>query len=611
MKRVLLWSVWAVVGFAGCITENAINEGGAGGAVGIPGDGGVLGDAGSDPDQGGTDASTDGGTDGCADVVCAFGEACEDGQCVRFAGGPEISVSRPVLDFGRVPANEESRLSVTVTNIGSLPLEIPEVVVNGSLDFLVRVGPVELRRQNIPADPDDDGTPGLSPGASFELTITYAPRVEGPDRAEVIIFSNDPNQADVVVSLAGNGNNPCIRVNPEALAFGGALPNRETTRPLRIESCGGQPLEIFSITLSDDTAPAFALTPALPEFPLVLPAVQRDAPPPSQDIAIGFTPPAIEAYAGTAIISSNDPVRPVIEIPLTGRGSDNQCPVAVVADAVINIRPHTIVELDGSLSTDPDGPNGQPLHYEWLITQRPDGSSGSPAERFEDRRRPADTGIPDDTSTPNVLFFADFAGSYTLELRVIDNQGLMAPSDACPQPAAIVQIESRYDADVYVEMVWNTPGDPDQTDGDGTDVDLHVRHPNGRDWSSAPFDCYYANIDPDWGPVGDAGDPRMELEDINGAGPEIISVNAPEDTTAFDGTYYRVGVHYYRADNFVTGGTWGPSEVTTRIYLEGALAGEWVQMMADSGNFWEVADVVWTPDEKGVIEVNRQFDELP
>lgn len=609
MKRAALWSIWAAIGLTACINENSgrsDDPNGAGGAGGVPGDA-TLGDAGPDPDGGLIDA----GEDPCADVVCAVRQFCEDGRCIGPADGPEIDVLPATVDFGRVGAGEVSTIPVTVTNIGSAPLEVSELTFNGSPDFRVWLGDIEPMVDGMPADPDEDGAPGVSPGESFELTLVYAPLVDGPDQGEITLASNDPNQPQAIISLTANGSSPCIQVNPEALEFGGALLNRETRRPIRIESCGGAPLEIFDITLSEDTAPAFALAPELPDFPLELPARMPDGPPPSQDILIGFSPAALQAYTGTAIITSNDPLRPIIEVPISGQGSDNQCPVAVVTDALINALPRDIIELDGALSTDVDGPGGRPVQYEWRVTQRPDGSTSSPVERFQDPSRPIDTGIPDDDTTPTALFLADLAGSYTLELAVTDNLGLTAPSEACPQPAAIVRIEARVESDVHVEVVWNTPDDPDQTDSDGTDVDLHLRHPNGRNWSVAPLDCYYANAEPDWGPVGEAGNPRVELDDINGAGPEIISLDTAEDTTAFDGSYYRVGVHYYRADNFATGGTWGPSEVTTRIYLQGELAGEWIAVMADSGNFWEVADIVWTPDEKRVIEVDEHFEELP
>ncbi len=105
-----------------------------------------------------------------------------------------------------------------------------------------------------------------------------------------------------------------------------------------------------------------------------------------------------------------------------------------------------------------------------------------------------------------------------------------APSEACPQPAAVVEIHAVPDDDIYLELVWHTAGDADESDTDGSDVDLHLLHPGGRAWATAPADCYYDNRAPDWGPRGPSGNPSFEIEDSNGAGPEALTLNTPEDT---------------------------------------------------------------------------------
>ena len=456
----------------------------------------------------------------------------------------------------------------------------------------------------MPADPDGDGNPGLAPGGEYEVTIVYAPVVDGPDAGQIIIVSNDPALPEFTVDVSANSAAPCLRVTPEALDFGAALMGRSTARSVRLESCGGSPLEVTSVRMRDDSAPAFAVAPDGLALPVMLPAVQPGEAPAFADVRITFAPDDPAAQTGTLLIENNDPLRPIIEVPITGRGSDNACPVPDAGEDAVQVEPNDIVMLDGSASTDPDGPGGRPVEYEWIVVQSPDGSTSTPVERFEDPGRPADSGIRDDLSTPTALFLADVAGVYVLELRVTDNLDLSAPSDQCPQPIARLQIEALPDVDVHVQLTWDTPGDPNQTDGDGTDLDLHLRHPQGEGWDEAPFDCYYANSRPDWGPAGAAGDPALVLEDINGAGPEIITLNEPEDTAMFDGSLYRIGVRYYRAENFADGRSWGPSEATVRVLLRGLPVAEFVRVMDDTGDTWEVADIVWSGDDRRVVEVN-------
>jgi hypothetical protein len=85
-------------------------------------------------------------------------------------------------------------------------------------------------------------------------------------------------------------------------------------------------------------------------------------------------------------------------------------------------------------------------------------------------------------------------------------------------------------------------------------------------------------------------DPRLDLDDIQGNGPENLNVRTPLDGT------YRVGVHYWDDDNF------GDSVATVRIYCGGSLIKEFEPVLlravaGQEGNanseFWEVGDLVW------------------
>ena len=80
-------------------------------------------------------------------------------------------------------------------------------------------------------------------------------------------------------------------------------------------------------------------------------------------------------YTGVLRVHSDDPVYPVMEIPLSGRGIHNECPEALVQQGEMNVRPLDVITLDGTPSVDVDGPDGRPLNYEWVVIQRPEGST--------------------------------------------------------------------------------------------------------------------------------------------------------------------------------------------------------------------------------------------
>jgi len=330
-----------------------------------------------------------------------------------------------------------------------------------------------------------------------------------------------------------------------------------------------------------------------------------------QVVEVVFEPGAEEGYAGTLIIESNGRASGVVEVPMIGTGTANRCPVAVAGDGEpLRAQPRDVVVLDGSGSTDPDGPGGRPVTYEWTVVAAPPGAAARLVEGFFDAERPADGGPPDDSSTPAAMLFVPLAGAYLVELRVVDAMDLASPSQLCPAPHSRAHISvGGGDEGVHVELVWDTPGDPDQTDMEGSDVDLHLLHPTARAWNVAPQDCYYANTQPDWGAEGPGNNPRFLLDDVDGAGPELLVLAEPEDTVRLGGPY-RLGVHYYRANN-LRGGTWGPSDATVRVSVGDELVWEFRRELLDTGHFWEAAAIHYEDGELRVAEVNAYHDALP
>lgn len=399
---------------------------------------------------------------------------------------------------------------------------------------------------------------------------------------------------------------PCLQVAPTPLVIEARV-GASTTRELTIENCGASAVVLEAARLSRDTAPTFTLTDeaGLASAPVELPAA---GPARSYQLPVQFLATEEAAYEGELIVDVFE--QPELRVPLVGRGTLNVCPEAIVAESFLEVRPLDIVTLDGSLSRDEDGPDGRPVHWEWIVVQRPDGSTAQPVERYFNPPRPVDGGPADDGRTPTAQFFVDLAGAYVIELRVTDADGAIAPSDGCPQAPARIEIRAVPDEAIWVQLVWHNPADPDETDGEGSDLDLHLLHPLAEGWADVPYNCHYANPAPDWGPPGPAGDPTHDLDDSNGAGPENIHVFEPEDTSLL-GERYRVGVHYRRAEDFLGGGTWGPAEATVRVFLAGQLVGEWRRILEATDAFWEVAGIVWTPQDKRVVEIDQLHPVFP
>ncbi len=502
--------------------------------------------------------------------------------------------SRPNVSFRRVPPVTETTRDkfwqlTEVENIGSAPLQINDMLVTpeGS-DFSFSFPP----SMDETADPAEDGEvlPGtLEPGSSFPLRVYFNPTDDLPSSAELVIYSNDPQAPDYTVNLIGNSGAPCMQLSEEdEINFGEGAVGFASNKTMVIENCSPTAeLEVSGIEVctnvegdcvADD--PTFALREAslpagLAEGTLVI------EPGETETFVVSYTPAGLDVSEGLLVVKSNDPVKEALAVPMVGKGTDNQCPQAVaeatLADVErwmpeINAAPLKTVKFRATNSTDSDGTVET---YEWNMVQRPNGSTAS---------------LAPSPNVPEPTLFLDLAGDYVIELKVFDENG----TESCGEQA-LVKIHVIPNEKLHIQLVWSTPADNDESDTDGTDVDLHFLHPNGE-WNRSPWDIYYLNTTADWGGPGAADDPSLDIDDTDGAGPENINLDAPEA-----GIVYQVGAFYYSDHGF------GPSYATVRVYIDGALAYEKEKLLQDSDTFWHVGNLDW-PTARVVPTDTTQYD---
>ena len=536
------------------------------------------------------------------------------------ASNKELVITPMTVQFGRVAVGQTETRMVNVANPGTEPVAISQIVLNGqtqNFQAFIDGQDISVNPAAVPAMVGRD--------QSFQIEVRFTATAEREDAAELKVVS-DANPGINTVNLVANSRAPCIKVAPEELTYPTGLVGRPNEQLLTIESCGGEPLRLDAIEITEG-AESFSISEdTRPMLPANLPAADLTQDPPlrpSYGIKIVFTPAAEMTYSGTLSITHNDATQrvgpdgpPVINVPLSGRGSSNECPEARLAETDIVVKPLDVINLDGSLSVDTDGPEGKPVEYEWVVVERPNGSTAQPVESIGNPAEPAEGGPADNKNTPTAKFFVDLVGEYVIELRVTDAFGITNPSPACPQPVARLTILSEPTEDIHLQLVWNTDADPDQTDLQGADVDLHLLHPQGSGWFGGLFgkyDCYFENTSPDWGIQGNRNDdPSLDIDDTNSAGPENINLDGPEITDTIGGPY-RVGVHYYRATLSAFEAAEVASVATLRIYLGSVLAYEKEQVLDETNDFWEVAGIIWTQDPAGrrVVEVNQLSFQLP
>ncbi len=131
---------------------------------------------------------------------------------------------------------------------------------------------------------------------------------------------------------------------------------------------------------------------------------------PSDSVSTSFTPDVSGMYVAALIVnnglSNSAPDTAVIRVS----ASDASPPVAAAGDDTSG-EDCTLITVDGSASSDPDG---ESLQYFWDLQSKPAGSTTN-GDNFADR------------TAATTTFFPDIAGEYVLSLAVFDGMSWSAP----------------------------------------------------------------------------------------------------------------------------------------------------------------------------------------
>ncbi|MGM0577580.1 MAG: choice-of-anchor D domain-containing protein [Myxococcota bacterium] len=515
------------------------------------------------------------------------------------AGGPDIDTNPSTVDFGNVPLGESELKTVTILNTGTGDLEVTDFVLAGNPAFALLHDGEEWKVSPETAQGIELEEPlVVAPGTSEKMSVRFSPEDLNGAEGQLLLSSNDPDEPDKLIKLSGNDSGPCISINPKKVDFGGKLIGKPATVDVEILSCGEEPLHVEEIKLGEESSTDFSLNlGSLPGVEDGVGAIVKD-----QDTAVELDVNEAATFQVTYVPDEinelDDDGQPIpdlgeihivsdalvseLDVEVRGFGVEVECPTSViVVQEGEEVIPQTKLHLIGSQSYASSGDIAQ---YEWSV-QQPVGSQS--------------VFLPS-ASAPDPTFEANVAGTYVFKLRVWDENG----EESCV--AAEYTVFVNPDEAIHVELLWDTPLDPDQTDEGpeaGADLDLHFLHPfaTGEDvdgdgepdgWFDQPFDCFWFNAQPNWGSLDPAvdDDPGLDRDDTDGAGPENVNLNIPED-----GLTYKVGVHYWNDHGF------GPSNATVRVYIYSSLVFELKNVELIDSDLWEVAEVSWPSGEVELI----------
>lgn len=197
----------------------------------------------------------------------------------------------------------------------------------------------------------------------------------------------------------------------------------------------------------------------------------------------------------------------------------------------------------------------------WTVTQSPQARWYRFAPRFDPNDSDAIVAMG-----AEVPFTSVIVGDYTVRLEARDESG---DTTSCETQVAMLGHGLR------VELSWNT---------DGTDVDLHLSDQPEPRWFT-PTDCYFGNRTPEGGAESSPQARWLDVDDVDGMGPENIRVDVPRTDAE-----YTVAVHYYSSHQRP-----GPTNARVAVYCGEQRAAEFTRAMhGDRGqdnDFWHVAGV--------------------
>lgn len=502
---------------------------------------------------------------------------------------PKLQLNPATVNFGSVVVGTSSCKPATMYNKGNGDLLISALQLSGGGGF---------RFQGKTADGKDitakAGSPltlspplTIAPNKTFSYQVCYDAADWKTQTGTLAVVSNDDTAKVTTVSLSANTAQSCLQVEPAGVAFGGVVPGTQSVKALKLKSCSSAPLYIEGVSLaaasSSDYSLSFAKMAAA--HPGIDPVTGPTSSKPlmlasngSAVVDVIYKPSVLSSATGSIQVLSNAAGSPKTAM-LSGAGVEAACAQPKIditeGNAVV---PQTLLHLTGAKSTLPSG--GSIKKYQWTV-QGPQGSYATFVPG---------AGFPSPVLQPNVV------GQYQICLDVTDSFGNAACAPACETVVVVP------DNAVYVELLWDTPGDANQADagpGAGANLDLHFAHsfatgPDldcdalGDPWFSNPFDAFWFNPNPNWGQSNPNVDdnPSIALDDTDGAGPEILTLNQPEGTAQVPATY-RVGVHSWNEHGF------GPSTASVRVYLSGALEAAITGVTLKELDMWTVGRLHW------------------
>jgi hypothetical protein len=208
---------------------------------------------------------------------------------------PFLLVNPSILNFGEVVTGSSRTLSFSIANVGTYPLEVSELYVEG--------GGFEFA--------DEISLPfSISEESAKTINVRFSPVKIGTHAGKVIM---NTSSGQAWVSLQGDGLVAMLYVEPMTVNFGPVILGESREFPLKISNVGNWFVIINKVTL--DTGGDFEIT-EIPSIPLAMPVGD------SRVIKVSFSPSSTGEREGLIKFSANFGE---VRVKLRGQGRARAC----------------------------------------------------------------------------------------------------------------------------------------------------------------------------------------------------------------------------------------------------------------------------------------------
>lgn len=234
-----------------------------------------------------------------------------------FIGKPKLQATPSPVDFGYLAQGLALKKRVQLTNQGTgiAPITITKV----------SVAPDTTNFELIPEFTEAVTLKPISTDktALTTLEVQYHPRSSEQHTGELVI---ETSKGEYRVKLEGNAlSPPKMSITPDAIRLGDVPLGKTNVLPLTILNEGAAPLQVSYKWASAMPPPDLFVAPA---------AIPPIAPGAFVEVQVGMTATALGDVTGLLVVTSNDPMKASVTIPVTAKGIPGAGPAVVKVELV-------------------------------------------------------------------------------------------------------------------------------------------------------------------------------------------------------------------------------------------------------------------------------------